>query len=117
MILFVSIIHIFTALLLIAVVLLQDAKGGGAFGMGGGGGSNQILSSTGAASFLVNLTRTLAVIFAATSIGLTYMTTSHSGSVTDSYTPPPAAAHSTSAPAAATAPAAAKTPKPAKPRK
>jgi preprotein translocase subunit SecG len=90
MILFLACLHILTAVLIVTFVLIQDAKGGGAFGMGGGG-SNQILSSTGAASFLVNITRTLAVIFAATSIGLTYLTTSHSNSVVDDYTPAAAA--------------------------
>ena len=110
MILFISVIHVFTALLLIVVVLLQDAKGGGAFGIGGGGGSNQILSSTGTANFLVNLTRGLAVLFAATSITLTYMTTTHTGSVTDSYIPP--AATKTAIPAAA--PTAPKAPSPRK---
>jgi len=84
--------------------LIQDAKGDGVFGMGGGG-SNQVLSSTGAASFLVKTTRTLAVVFAFTSITLTYLTSKHGGSVTDTYVPPPAA----SAPAAGVPPGADKT--------
>ena len=95
MLLFLSVVQILIAILMVTIVLLQDAKGGGAFGMGGGGGSNQILSSTGAASFLTNLTWGLAIAFAATSISLTYLTTSHSGSVTDNYVAPPAAQHST----------------------
>ncbi len=94
MLLFLSVIQILVAIFLVAIVLLQDAKGGGAFGMGGGGGSNQILSSTGTASFLTNLTWGLAIVFAATSIGLTYLTTSHSGSVTDNYVAPSSASHS-----------------------
>jgi preprotein translocase subunit SecG len=91
MILFLTVLHILVALLLILFVLIQDSKGDGVFGMGGGGGSNQVLSSTGAANFLVKTTRTLAVVFAITSIALTYLTSKHGGSVTDTYVPPPAA--------------------------
>ncbi len=92
MLLLLTIVHISVALLLILFVLIQDSKGDGVFGMGGGGGgSNQVLSTTGAANFLVKATRGLAIVFAMTSIGLTYLTSKHTGSVVDDYAPPKAA--------------------------
>lgn len=98
MLLFVTVLHLIVAVLLIVMVLIQDSKGSGAFGMGGSG-SNQVFSATGAANFLVTVTRTLAIIFAITCISLTYLTTRKSSSVVDDYVAP------ASAPAAgATAP-------------
>lgn len=86
MLLFVTVIHLFVAVLLIGFVLLQDSKGGGVFGMGGG--SNQIMSSTGAANFMVKTTRWLAIVFAATCISLTILTSKSSNkSVVDDYAP------------------------------
>ena len=84
-------VHIGIALVLIFFVLLQDSKGGaaGVFGGGGGGGSNTLFGATGAANFLVKATRWVAILFAATCIGLTYMTSKRS-SVLDQYVPPAA---------------------------
>lgn len=87
MLLFVTVIHFIVAVLLIVMVLIQDSKGGGVFGMSGAGGSNQVFSATGAANFLVKLTRALAVIFAGTCITLTYLTSTKSTSVVDDYVP------------------------------
>ncbi|MCB0407951.1 MAG: preprotein translocase subunit SecG [Bdellovibrionales bacterium] len=76
----VAIFHVFIAIALIFLVLIQDPKGGGAAGVFGGGGSqNSFFGATGAGNFLTTLTKWLAVIFAVTSIGMTYMT-SHTGS-------------------------------------
>ena len=86
MLLFVTIIHFIVAVLLVTLVLLQDSKGGGAFGMGSSG-SNQVLSATGAANFLVTMTRTMAILFALTCISLTYLTTRKSSSVVDDLVP------------------------------
>lgn len=87
MLLLVTIVHFLIAVLLIVLVLVQDSKGGGAFGMGGTG-SNQVLSATGAANFLVKLTRYLAIMFAVSCITLTYLTThKNSGSALDGYVP------------------------------
>ena len=86
MLLFVTVIHFFVALLLIVFVLLQDSKGGGVFGMNAGGGS-QVFSATGAANFLVKTTRVLAVMFAITCITLTYLTTKKQDSVVDGFVP------------------------------
>lgn len=89
----VAFFHVGVALLLIIMVLLQDPKGGGAAGMfGGGGGSGGSQSSffgaSGAGSFLSTLTKWLAIIFAVSSIGMTYMTSqSGSSSVMDDFIP------------------------------
>lgn len=79
-----TILHLFIAVLLILFVLLQDSKGD-ASGLMGGGGNKSVFGSTGASSFLVKATRTIAFFFAISSIGLVYVTTSKSGkSVIDS---------------------------------
>ena len=83
-----AIFHILVALLLIFFVLVQDTKGGAMGGMlGGGSGSNTLFGATGAASFLVKLTRWLAVVFAVTCIMLSIQSTNKTKSVTDSYVP------------------------------
>ena len=85
----VGIFHIVVALLLIVLVLLQDPKGGGAAGMfgGGGGSQNSFFGASGAGNFLTTLTKWFAVIFAVTSIGMTYMTSHKGGSVMDEFVP------------------------------
>src|SRR4051812_42790317 len=67
----IAIVHIFVALLLITIVLLQDSKGGGMGGAFGGGASQTLFGATGAANFMVKLTRGLAVVFMLTCLGLT----------------------------------------------
>jgi preprotein translocase subunit SecG len=80
-----AVIHIVVAFLLVTIVLLQDSKGGGMGGAFGGGGSQTLFGATGAANFLVKLTRGLAVIFMCTCIGLTLILTHRSTrSVVDS---------------------------------
>lgn len=99
---FVTLIHIFVALILIALVLIQDNKSGSLGGAFGGGGSNSVLGATGAATLVQKLTRWTAVIFAATSIGLSVFASKSHRSVVDGMTAPAAAA----APADPAAPAA-----------
>jgi preprotein translocase subunit SecG len=81
-----AVIHICVALLLVTIVLLQDSKGGGIGGsFGGGGGSQTLFGATGAANFLVKVTRGLAIVFMCTCIGLTLILTHRSTrSVVDS---------------------------------
>ncbi len=86
MLAFISVIHVFMAVILIILVLLQDSKGG-AMGMLGGSGGNTVFGSTGAASFLVKATRWIAVAFAVTSISLAYMTSQKNESVLDKFAP------------------------------
>lgn len=68
---FVAVVHVITALVLIALVLLQDSKSSGLGGAFGGGGSNSILGATGASTLAQRLTRGAAIVFAITSLSLT----------------------------------------------
>jgi preprotein translocase subunit SecG len=102
----VAIFHSIVALLLVVLVLLQDPKGGGAAGMFGGGGSqSSFFGATGAGNFLTTLTKWMAVIFAVSSVGMTYLTSHKGTSVMDDYVPPAAVE---TAPAQESAPAAPK---------
>jgi preprotein translocase subunit SecG len=67
------IIHITVAVLLVAIVLLQSGKGAGLSGLFGGGASaEQLFSAPSGGSFLRKATITLAVVFAITSLALTF---------------------------------------------
>ncbi len=88
---FVAVVHVLTALSLIALVLLQDSKSDGLGGAFGGGGSNSILGATGGATLAQKLTRWAALIFACTSIGLTVVSNRKSSVVDNLTAPPPAA--------------------------
>jgi preprotein translocase subunit SecG len=87
---FVAIVHVLTALSLIALVLVQDSKSDGLGSGFGGGGSNSILGATGATTLAQKMTRGAAVIFAFTSIGLTILSNQRN-SVIDNLAIPPAA--------------------------
>ena len=81
----VAFLHIIVAVILVAVVLLQDSKGGGMGGAFGGGSSQTIFGATGAANFLVKVTRVLAVTFMGSCLFLTYYLSQKSNhSVVDS---------------------------------
>ena len=71
------------AICIVALILVQDPKGGAMGVFGGGGGSQTVFGSSGGGDFLTKATRMLAIIFAATSISLAYMTSSKSKSVLD----------------------------------
>lgn len=71
------IVHLIIAIVLIGVVLLQRSEGG-ALGMGGGGGG--VMSSRSAATALSKVTWGLAGAFIATSLTLTILAASGSGS-------------------------------------
>lgn len=66
------IFYIVIAIALIGLVLLQDPKGGGGAIFGGGGGAGGIFGATGATSFIVKATRTIAILFALCVIGVNY---------------------------------------------
>ena len=93
----IAVIHVLTALALIALVLLQDSKSDGLGGAFGGGGSNSILGATGGATLAQKITRGAAVVFALTSIGLTMVTNKRSSVVDNLATPPPAATETAAA--------------------
>lgn len=103
----ISVVHLLAAFILIFLVLIQDSKGAMG-GMMGGGGSNTLFGATGATSFIVKLTRAMAIVFAATCIILTVLSSHRSGSVVDSYVPEaqtPAAQTPAETPATPAAPA------------
>ena len=73
MLYFISIIHILTCVFIVLFILLQDPKGGVLGNLGGGGGSKSLFGSQGAGGFLVTTTKWLAIVFALTSITLSYI--------------------------------------------
>lgn len=76
----ITIVHVLVAIALILVVLLQSGKGadmGAAFG----GASQTIFGSSGATTFLSRLTTAAAIIFMITSLSLTVLSKSKTGSV------------------------------------
>lgn len=85
----IAIVHILIAFFLVVIVLLQDSKGG-AGGSFGGGSSQSLFGATGTASFMVKLTRYLAVGFMFTCIALTIIAAKSSNkSVVDTLTSDP----------------------------
>src|SRR6187401_1216896 len=71
--------HVQAALCVIGLVLLQHGKGadmGAAFGSGSAG---SLFGASGSANFLSRATAILATVFFVTSLGLTYMSSTHSG--------------------------------------
>lgn len=84
-------VHLLLGLGLVLFVLLQDPKGGAMGVFSGGSSSNSFFGSSGASNFLTTTTKWIAVLFALTSLTLTYWTANRGGSIMDSYTAPPAA--------------------------
>ena len=70
----ISVIHACTCVLVVIFILLQNPKGGGVLGaLGGAVGSKALFTPSGAGSFLVTMTKWLAIVFAATSLLLSYI--------------------------------------------
>jgi len=88
MLTFLTAVHIFVSISLVILVLIQDSKGDAMGALGGGGGSNSFFGATGATTFLAKATRYMAIVFAATSIGLALQTTTKNSSVTDDFVAP-----------------------------
>ncbi|MEI7974009.1 MAG: preprotein translocase subunit SecG [Bdellovibrio sp.] len=84
-----TVVHIFIAVILVILVLIQDPKGGGLGSAWGGGGSNSVLGPMGAATLAQKMTRWVAVLFAATCLGLTMTVSKKTGGagVVDSVIP------------------------------
>lgn len=88
-----AVIHVLIGLGLVLFVLLQDPKGGAMGVFSGGSSSNTFFGASGATNFLTTTTKWLAVLFAASCLGLTYMTAKRGGSsVMDNVATPPAMA-------------------------
>lgn len=69
----VIVVHLMVVVALVAVILMQKSEGGalGIGGGGGGGGNANFLTGRGTANVLTRTTTFLAIVFFATSIGLT----------------------------------------------
>ncbi len=68
-----TIVHISVCILLILLILLQSGKGAGLSGLFGGGASaEQLFSAPSGGDFLRKATIVLAVVFAVTSLTLTF---------------------------------------------
>lgn len=86
---FLLVVHVISAVSIIAFVLLQQGKGadmGAAFG-GGGSASQTLFGSRGSANFLSRTTGVLATVFFCTSLGLAWVYSNQSSenqrSITD----------------------------------
>ena len=64
------VVHLMTAIFLVALILMQRSGGGALNGLGGGSGANSFLSARGTGNLLTRLTAILATIFFITSIAL-----------------------------------------------
>ncbi len=64
------VIHLITAIFLVAIILMQRSSGGALNGLGGGSGANSFLSARGTGNLLTRLTAILATVFFITSIAL-----------------------------------------------
>ncbi len=81
MFLFISILHILTCLFLILFIMLQNPKGGALGVFGGQSSSKSVFASTGGSDFLVSITKWCAIVFALTSILMTYINVKKESSV------------------------------------
>ena len=79
---FLTVLHIFVALILILLVLVQDSKGamGSTFG---GSSSGTLFGATGADNVLTKMTKGFVVLFALTCILLTRLSAQNKESVLD----------------------------------
>jgi preprotein translocase subunit SecG len=102
----VLVLHVLAAGGIVALVLLQHGKGadmGAAFGSGSAG---SLFGSAGAANFLSRTTAVLAIVFFATSLGLTWFSTPQkTGGVTQGMETPSPKSDSNPAAPASSAPA------------
>lgn len=106
----VTIIHVFSCVLLVLTVLLQSGKGA-EVSASLSGSSQTVFGSSGGANFFSRLTAVLAAIFMITSLGLTVINSNAKKSVFETGSLPtlPASTAPVSAPAAPAAPADQKT--------
>lgn len=74
-----TVAHVIISLILIFMVLIQDSKGD-ASGLLGGGGGQSVFGATGANTFMVKATRTVAALFAILCIALAYLSSNQSNS-------------------------------------
>jgi preprotein translocase subunit SecG len=77
-------VHVFLCGLLILLVLVQNDKGGGLAGAFGGMGGGAAFSGTGAASFISQLTRWVAIAFMGVVLMLSITATKDSSGIAES---------------------------------
>lgn len=87
-----TVAHLVIGVSLVLFVLLQDPKGGAMGVFSGGSSANSFFGASGASNFLTATTKWLAILFAVSSLGLTYMTAKKGSSVMDGFSAPPPAA-------------------------
>ena len=100
-----TIVHVLTCLILILVVLIQSGKGA-EISASLGGSSQTVFGSSGGANFFTRLTHTLALVFMATSVGLTIYKARSQKSIFEGAPAAQAAPAAPANPAAPVAPAA-----------
>lgn len=64
------VIHLISAIFLVALILMQRSSGGALNGLGGGSGANSFLTARGTGNLLTRATAVLATIFFMTSMAL-----------------------------------------------
>ncbi len=75
-------VHLLVALAVCGLVLIQHGKGADMGAAFGSGSSGSLFGASGSANFLSRSTAVLAAVFFASSLGLTYLGTLHSGAST-----------------------------------
>ncbi len=76
--LFLTMLHVFVCVFLVAVVLLQRGKGAEIGAVFGSGASSTVFGSRGAGNFLTKLTTGCAIVFMLTSLALSYLSNTDS---------------------------------------
>lgn len=76
------VVHLIVAFAVCGLVLLQHGKGADMGAAFGSGSSGSVFGASGSANFLSRTTAALAVVFFASSLGLTYIGTLHTSGVT-----------------------------------
>ena len=111
----VTVVHVFTCILLVLVVLIQSGKGA-EISTSFGGSSQTVFGSSGGANFFTRFTSGAAAVFMVTSVVLTIMGGQNRKSLFETgASTAPTSQQQPSAPAAAAAPAPAEAAKPAAP--
>ena len=101
---FLTILHVFTCLILVLVVLIQSGRGA-EISASFSGSTQTVFGSSGGANFFTRFTAGAAAVFMLTSVGLTLLGTQRRKSVFDDAAKTPPAQTAPANPAAPSAPA------------
>lgn len=97
MVTFLSVLHVFTCVLLVLVVLIQSGKGA-EISASFSGSSQTVFGSSGGANFFTRFTAGAAAVFMVTSIALTVMSGQNRKSIFENIANPQASATKSAAP-------------------